>query len=625
MNDQHAALVLGRGTGLLVTAGLWVLLGLIVVIVGCGRSQEGYGDSKIPSKGVEIKEPLPQETVEIAPQESIEPVLRQEVADSAVESESVATIRFVASEADSGLEFTRYEDFSPQQRIMESTGGGVGIGDFDRDGWPDLLFLDGCKLPSGLGGAEPTCALFRNLGERRFTRVTAGAGLNPVDYSQGVCAGDYDGDGFIDFYITAIGRSSLWRNNGDGTFSDVTEESGVGVSSWSTSCAFADLNRDGLLDLYVVNYLKDDWQEPRLCPNPQAPGGYEQCPPSKYEGLDDYLFVADGTGRFSNQTEVAGMRGLQGKGLGVVIADFDRSGSAEIYVANDGQANFLFVGKDGENGVLAYEQRGLISGSALSRSGYAQASMGIAAGDFDGDQAIDLFLTHFYGDSNTTYRNRGKLRFEDVTRSVGMAGISRQYLGWGTVAADFDHNGTLDLFVANGHVEDRRWQGKGEPYAMTANLFVNHGKGVYRDQSGQAGEYFQEEWLGRGVATADLDGDGRTDLVVSHQRAASSVLWNETRVEHPGVILQLVGTQSNRDGVGCQLEIGEADDGLPLYREVIGGGSFLSASSYEVLVPLLGSRSLRWRVKWPSGREDSGQVNTDSRCLIIEERGIICL
>lgn len=623
MSDQRAASLLAYRTGLSVIVSVLVFWSFLTVIFGC--SKEGTSGSKNLPEGVEPKESLLQESVKVAPQASAESPPTQEVNESAVENESAAIVRFVTSEAESGLDFARYEDFSSQQRIMESTGGGVGIGDYDRDGWPDLLFLDGCKLPSGLGGVEPTCALFRNLGERRFARVTIESELHPVDYSQGVSVGDYDGDGFVDFYITAIGRSSLWRNNGDGTFSDVTEEAGVGVSSWSTSCAFADLNRDGLLDLYVVNYLKDDWQAPRLCPNPQAPGGYEQCPPSKYEGLDDYLFVADGTGRFSNQTETAGMRGLQGKGLGVVVADFDRSGSAEIYVANDGQANFLFVAKESEDGALAYEQRGLISGSALSRSGYAQASMGIAAGDFDGDQAIDLFLTHFYGDSNTTYRNRGKLRFEDVTRSVGMAGISRQFLGWGTVAGDFDHNGTLDLFVANGHVEDRRWQGKGEPYAMTANLFVNDGKGVYRDQSGQAGEYFQREWLGRGVAVGDLDRDGRLDLVVSHQRAASTVLWNETRVENPGVLLEFVGKESNREGVGCQLEIlGEMGNVLA-YREVTGGGSFMSASGHQLHVPLLGENVVRWRVKWPSGREDSGRVATGSRCLIIEERGIICL
>ncbi len=531
-----------------------------------------------------------------------------------------------------GIEFTRYDDFTTQHRIAESTGGGCAVLDFDCDGWPDVLMLDGCKLVADVTASHPTCALFRNYGARQFGLVTSGSSLFPTSYLQGVSVGDYDSDGFPDIYFTAIGKSGMWRNNGDGTFTNVTSETGVEVNGWSTSCAFADLNSDGHLDLYVVNYLQDSISSPRLCPNPLAPGGHEQCPPSKYEGLNDVLFVSQGDGRFVDQTEAAGMGGLKGKGLGVVISDFDRDQTPEIFVANDGQANFLFVAKSAqgsENGNagadLRYDQRGMIAGCALSRSGYAQASMGVAAGDFDGNGTIDLFLTHFYGDSNTTYLNRAKLRFEDATRASGMAGVSRRVLGWGTVATDFDHDGWLDLMVANGHVEDRRWMGKGEPYAMEPHLFVNSGKGNFRDATKTAGEYFSQARLGRGVATGDLDRDGRMDFVVNHLQSASSVLWNETKVQRQGVQLKLQGIRSNRDGIGCKIELLDEQETVVGYRELVGGGSFQSSSLPEVHFTLDENKKTYFRVLWPSGVVDSVRMGGVSSALVVEERGIIPL
>lgn len=546
--------------------------------------------------------------------------------------ESVAGPLFSLGGKANGIEFKRYDDFTSQHRISESTGGGTAVLDFDGDGWPDVLMLDGCKLAADVVSSRPTCALFRNYGARQFGLVTTGSSLFPTSYLQGVCVGDYDGDGFPDIYFTAIGKSGLWRNNGDGTFADVTMDASVEVDGWGTSCAFADLNNDGLLDLYVVRYLQDSISSPRLCPNPIAPGGYEQCPPSKYEGLDDFLFVSQGDGQFRDQTEAAGMRGLKGKGLGVVISDFDRDQTPEIYVANDGQANFLFVAKtpvaaEGAAAVhdLRYDQRGMTSGCALSRSGYAQASMGVAAGDFDGNGATDLFLTHFFGDSNTTYLNRGRLRFEDATRATGMAGVSWRVLGWGTVATDFDHDGWLDLMVANGHVEDRRWMGKGEPFAMEPHLFVNTTQGSFRDATKTAGEYFSRPHMGRGVASGDLDRDGRMDLVVNHLQTDSSVLWNETKVPRSGILVKLQGIRSNRDGIGCKVELLDETESVVGYRELIGGGSFQSSSLQEVHFTFDINKNPRFRVLWPSGAVDLVHVSGVSSALVIEERGIIRL
>lgn len=578
------------------------------------------------------------------------------VASRAVKPQGVLpAFRMIAAEA--GLDFQRMDDIQGLWRITEVNGGGVALFDFDRDGRLDVFFNNGCRLPLSLGDRETRCEFFRNVtgaeGDLaaatsgaeptegsavpgfKFERVTDQSTLVQYGYTFGCAVGDFNDDGFDDLYITAIGGSALWANNGDGSFVDVTEETGTQVSVWGSSAAFADLNGDGFLDLYVATYLDESTENPKLCPHPGSPDGYISCPPSQYEGVDDVLFVADGAGRFVDCTATAGLGGLRGKGLGVVISDLDLDGTPEIYVANDGESNFLLVRTDqaaahdastasgdaggrmsSSPGDLRYADRALQAGVALNESGYAQASMGVTAGDCDANGYPDLFLSHFINDTNTLYLNRGALGFEDATRSSHLGVTSRQTLGWGTVFVDFDNDSWLDLIVANGHVDDRRWQGRGEPYQMRPHLYRNERDGSFLEVAEWGGDYFAQDWLGRGVAAGDLDRDGRIDLAISHQRAPSVVLRNETQSVQFSVTLNTAGVFSNRNGYGVRIELVDTE-GLVI-RELVGGGSFQSASAAEIHVGIGSARSATIRVTWPSGRVETHRDIPPGRWMMRE-------
>lgn len=516
---------------------------------------------------------------------------------------------------DSGITFMREDDMRGKCRIFESTGGGVGALDFDRDGLMDLVFMGGCKLPEEANSPKPTCAIYRQHRPLKFTDQTLNSGLIKTGYCQGIAIGDWDNDGFDDVYITALGPNGFYHNNGDGTFSDLTISLGVGMGDWSTSCAMADINLDGNLDLYVVTYLEDSITTPLLCTNPRSPSGYEQCPPSKYKGVDDRLFLSDGFGGMIDVTAECGLQGTRGKGLGLAICDFDQDGKPEIYVANDGEANFLFEVTIDEHQRVKLEEVAMASGCALSRSGYAQASMGIAVGDYDNNGTVDLHLTNFYGDSNTIYKNSGGLKFTDVTRSTGITSPSKGVLGWGTVFADFDHDGWLDLFVTNGHVEDRTWNGRGEPFQMPPLLLRNAGNGSFEDVSQDSGEYFKKNWLGRGVVNLDVNKDGLADLIVSHQHAAPQILINKSAVAGLPTV-SVTGTQSNRNGLGVKLEYLEKSGKIVAFREFFAGGSYLSAgSNHSHFIP---NRTEQIRVQWPSGKSNTFSFKESSIVELVE-------
>jgi hypothetical protein len=543
---------------------------------------------------------------------------------------SMPSFRMIGAE--SGLAFERYDDIRGLRRIIEANGGGAALFDFDGDGLLDVFLTNGCRLPRRLDDRRTPSQLFRNRGGMQFESAAGDSRLAQFGYATGCTVGDYNADGFDDLYVAAFGPNTLWRNNGDGTFGDVTAATGTAVSAWSSSAAFADVNNDGHLDLYVVNYLDDSDEAPRLCPNPASPDGYEQCSPAFYEGVDDVLFVSDGAGGFVDVTAAAGIAGRRGKGLGVVIGDLDHDGRQEIFVANDGQANFLFVPASVEAGAASalrlagprtevrYREEALSRGLALNASGYAQANMGIAAGDYDGNGTLDLFITTFFGDTNTLFANRGGLSFEDVTRSTRLGATIRNKLGFGTVFFDPDNDGWLDLMIANGHVDDRTWMTRGEPYRMRPQLFRNQRNGSFIDVSAAGGEYFLKEWLGRGLAVGDLDRDGKLDAVVNHQLAPSLALHNRTPTENGAIVVRLVGTVANRNGSGAWVEV--ACSKQLLVRELVGGGSFQSASAQEVHAGIGADRQATVRIHWPSGRVDVHADLIAGYWVAIEGRGI---
>jgi hypothetical protein len=531
---------------------------------------------------------------------------------------------------ESGLDFERFDDMQGQRRIVEANGGGVALFDFDRDGALDVFLTNGCRLPRKLRDRGRRSELFRNVADLsagnaghslRFERATDESRLVQFGYSHGCAVGDFDADGFDDLYVTAFGPNSLWRNNGDGTFSDWSGLLPGDVPHWSSSAAFADLNGDGHLDLYVVNYLDESDERPTLCPHAVSPDGYISCPPAKFEGVDDVLFLSRGGEQFLDATAASGVAGLRGKGLGVVVADLGGDPRPEIYVANDGEPNFLFVQAEtsaeagGPSGIR-FEERGLASGTALNEAGYAQAGMGVAAGDYDASGTLDLFLTHFYDDTNTLYRNRGDFAFVDATRSSGLGPPSRRMLGWGTAFLDVDNDGWLDLLVANGHVEDRTWESHEEPYAMRPQLFRNERTGGFADVSDWSGDYFARDWLGRGLAVGDLDRDGRVDAAINHQLAPSVALRNETQTSSAALTLRFVGSSSNRNGYQVRVEVVDARPAV--VRELVGGSSYHSASAPEIHLGLGPEQAATIRVAWPSGVVETHRDLQPGEWILVE-------
>ena len=509
-----------------------------------------------------------------------------------------------------GIHFRRYDDMRGQHRIIESNGGGVAMFDYDGDGLLDLFYTNGCRVPRTANGQKYSHQLYRNLGGNHFECVTVPAGIVWESYGHGCAVGDYDNDGFDDLYVTSFGKNRLWHNNGDGTFSDATQATGTQVPLWNSSVAFADLNRDGNLDLYVVSYVQEDINHPTLCPEPASPDGYITCSPTMYPAADDVLFISDGQGAFVDVTQQAGITGVDGKGLGVVVLDVDQNGWPDIYVANDAVPNFLYMsqktktqGQAAGDGPLVpvFEDQATIMGAAVNESGRAESSMGVAFGDYDADGWLDLLLTHFYMGTDTLYRNLQGVAFEDVTSQAKLAAASRSMLSWGTRFIDFENDGWLDLIVVSGNVDDARWRAQNEPYAMHPQVFLNERNGRFRDVSRWAGLYFTQEWLGRGLAAGDLDGDGDLDVAVNQQRNRSVVLRNDTETPYASVIVRLIGRgRSNRSAINARVETEGLD--LKVVREIVGGGSYQSACDHAVHIGLGDASAIgTLRIVWPSG------------------------
>jgi hypothetical protein len=537
---------------------------------------------------------------------------------------------FTEVAAAAGVDFHRHDDIRGLHRIMESNGGGAALFDYDGDGRLDLFFTNGCRMPLRERSPDTVQELFRQGETWRFTRVTEHAGLAWSAYGYGCTVGDYDSDGFDDLYVAAFRESRLFRNQGDGTFEDLTAATGTDVPAWNSSPAFADVNRDGNLDLFVATYVKTSDDPPQLCEDRESPDGVVTCPPSYFAADDDRLFLSDGQGGFLDVTDLAGVRGgAEGKGLGVVIFDSDRDGWPDVFVANDGMPNYLYINRTQEAAPPAtpaapaavptiprFTEEAVLRNAAVNELGKAEANMGVAHGDADGNGWIDLLVTHFHAETNTFFANREGRGFEDQSRKSGLGPPSRPYLGWGAEFLDFDNDGWLDLFVANGHVDDVRWQPAKQDYEMHPQFFRNRGGGRFDEVTRWSGDYFQQKWLGRGAAAGDIDNDGDWDLAVSHQRSASALLRNDTETSNQSLVLRLIGgPDSNRSGFHAWVEAQGL--GLNAVREVVGGGSYQSASDRRLHIGCGAHGAIpRLLVHWPSGAVQTfDQVNAGSYVL----------
>jgi tetratricopeptide (TPR) repeat protein len=494
----------------------------------------------------------------------------------------------------SGLVY-RYEcGVTPNLYLPDTMGGGVGLIDYDDDGRLDVYFVNGCPLPVDAAHPATPNKLFRNRGDGTFEDVTARAGVAGLGYGMGCAVADYDEDGHDDLFVTGLGRTILYRNRGDGTFEDVTARAGVASDRWSTAAGFADLDGDGDLDLVVITYVEAD---PKKVPDCRDPLGKPMhCPPGQFPAQFDQLFRNNGDGTFTDVSREAGFEVPAGLGLGLAIADFDDDGRLDVFVANDAAPNFLFRNKGG----LTFEEVGVAAGLAYDGTGRATASMGVVAEDLDSDARIDVFHTNFLNEPNTLHRNLGGGLFDDTTARAGLDAPSRPVTGFGTAALDVDNDGRLDLFVANGHVDDRPWAG--HPMAQLPQLYWSRGPGRYDLAPETVAPYFARPAVGRGAAAGDLDGDGRIDLVVVHRDAPAALLRNVTDGGH-WLALRLRG-KAPRTPIGARVTC--TVGGRTSVRWLTSGTGYLSSHDPRLWFGLGTARTVdRVEVRWPSGSVQS--------------------
>jgi enediyne biosynthesis protein E4 len=485
---------------------------------------------------------------------------------------------------------TTYGGQRTNKYLLETTGCGVAMLDYDNDGFLDLFFVNGTTLEGFPKGKEPTSHLYRNRGDGTFEDVTTKAGLALTGWGQGACAGDYDNDGFDDLFVTFWGQNRLFRNRGNGTFEDVTARTGlVTRTRWGAGCAFVDYDRDGLLDLFAANYIDFDLKsapvpESGLCRYKGVPVA---CGPPGLAGGKNVLYRNTGGATFTDVSETAGITKAAGTyGLGVSTLDFDDDGWTDLYVANDSNPSTLY--RNNRNGT--FEDIAVTAGCAYSQDGKPQAGMGLALGDYDRNGTIDIFKTNFAGDTSTLYANTGQGLCEDHTFASGI-GTNTRWLGWGVGFLDLDHDGWLDLFLVNGHVYPEVEQLRTEAgYKQRKVVYRNVRNGRFEDITQRLGAPVTDPRAGRGAAFGDFDDTPnlyRLDV-------ATAAAWTE---------LALVGTVSNRSAIGARVRImagGEAH-----VREVRGGGSYYSQNDRRVHAGLGRATGIeRVEVRWPNGREE---------------------
>jgi hypothetical protein len=502
----------------------------------------------------------------------------------------------------SGVHFQHLASHTSRKYLIETMGSGVALFDYDNDGRLDLFFVNGAPIadPTAKGsvpqkeGPKTWNRLYHQRADGTFEDVTEKAGLQGIGYGMGVAVGDYDNDGFEDLFVTAYGRNILYHNNGNGTFSDVTEKSGLAGSGWSTSAAWVDYDNDGLLDLVVLRYVKWDWDD-YWC-GEHREGYRSYCHPDIFPAIAPLLYHNDGNGHF---TEVAAQSGFAkpAKGLGVAIADYDHDGRIDIVIANDSMPEFLYRNEGGGR----FSEVGLVSEVALDDNGKTYAGMGVDFADYNNDGLPDLVISDLANQRYALYRNTGDGSFTYVSSATGIASMTILHSGWGIRFLDYDNDGWKDLLIAQGHDLDTIELTSPQLHYREPMLLARNvgGKG-FVDVSSTSGPVFTQEWVARGLATGDIDNDGRVDAVVTTNDGSAHVLHNETRNQNHWISLLLVGHKSNRDAIGAEIKL-TTRDGVQ-FATVSTAGSYLSSSDKRVLFGLGQSRDVKEiQIRWPSG------------------------
>ena len=500
-----------------------------------------------------------------------------------------------------GVNFQYKSSHTAKHYLPETMGAGVALFDYDNDGRLDIFFVNGATLndPTPKGtipqktGPGDWNRLYHQKPDGTFEDVTERAGLQGAGYGMGAAVGDYDNDGYEDLYVTALGGNRLYHNNGNGTFADVTEKAGVGGSGWSTSAAWIDLDGDGLLDLVVLRYLQWDFAD--IWCGEHKEGYRSYCHPDYFPPIAPLVYHNDGNGHFTEVSQKIGMA-KPGKGLGLAIADYDRDGRSDIFVANDSMFEFLYHNRG--NGL--FEEVGLASGIAADADGRTFAGMGIDFADYNNDGLPDAVITDLANQMYALYKNNGDGTFSYASYDSGVGKMTRPHSGWGVRFLDYDNDGWKDLLIAQGHDLDTvELNYPNLHYREPMLLARNTGNG-FEDVSAASGDVFRQPWLGRGMAVGDIDNDGRIDAVVTTNDGPVHILRNETPTSNHWLILKLVGHKSNRDAIGAEVKI-TTDKGLQL-ATVSTAGSYLSSSDKRVhfgLGPETAAKNVE--IRWPSG------------------------
>jgi len=503
--------------------------------------------------------------------------------------------RFVEVTRSAGIDFVYQNGATGRKHMPECMGSGAAFFDYDGDGFLDLYILNGAYLDSVPAGPPPRNAMFRNQGDGTFAETTDQSGTGDTGYGMGAAVGDADADGDLDLYLSNYGPNVFYRNEGDGSFADVTAATGTQDSGWGANAAFVDYDNDGDLDLYVANYMDYRPDQHRECRQAMA---VAYCGPLAYPGQSGVLYRNDGQLRFADVTRPSGLYWTEGRQLGAVFGDYDDDGDQDLFVPNDRAANCLFQNQ----GDGTFVEIGAVAGVAYNEDGLAESAMGADWGDYDGDGRLDVVVATFQWLPNRLYRNEGNGFFADVTQAAQLGRASLPYLGMTAAFLDYDNDGWLDLFLANGHLDENVTEyDTGARYAQRNQLFRNLGDGQFAEVTEAAGPGLRVERVSHGAAFGDYDNDGDTDIFVSDSAAPQcTLLRNDGGNRHHWLGVRLRGRRSNRDGIGARLTLSAG--GRRLVREARSTYGYLGANDLRVLFGLgTAARADSLTIRWPSG------------------------
>jgi enediyne biosynthesis protein E4 len=518
----------------------------------------------------------------------------------------------------SGITWVHTAGKSTARYLPETTGPGCAFLDYDNDGWMDIYLVNSGKCDFYDPNPPLRNALYRNNRDGTFTDVTEKARVAGGGYGQGVAVGDYDGDGFPDLYVTQYGRSILYHNNGDGTFTDVTEKAGVAAPGWSSSAVWFDYDNDGQLDLFVCQFVGFSKALNKSC-GPGEEGKHGYCIPRLYQPMPSWLFHNNGDGTFTDVSKASGIANYPGKAWGVVATDVNNDGRLDLFVGNDTVPNFLFMNR--ANG--KFEETATAAGVAYSADGRARSGMGVDSADFNQDGWMDLFVANIDREMFSIYQNNHDETFDDQAGPTGIGSATRLMSGWGLKFFDYDNDGNLDLFLANGNpddlIESLHSQVK---YQEPLMLFHNTGKS-FQNVSAQSGPVFAKPLSARGMAIGDFNNDGAVDVLVAVNDAAPVLLRNNLGNQNHWLGINLRGTKSNPDGIGARVAYQAGD--LKRERTKVGGGSFLSSHDPRMVLGMGKRTRIDWvEIKWPqpSGKtERVTELPLDRYVTIVEGTG----